>query len=100
MDRDRIAVIKFQHAFAHYFGPPNEDVLLGHPLRERGLDWYAGQEVIGSSWIRSLEVANRIHPHHKPERYSELRHFIFTFHDSTFECIAADYRVEVKDAEA
>jgi hypothetical protein len=100
MDPERIAVIKFQFPRAHFFGPPNEEVLQGHPLHGRGLERYAGQEVIDSSWIRSLEAANRVHPHHRPERYASFRHFVFTFHDSTFECIAESYQVEVKDAEA
>jgi hypothetical protein len=98
-DRDRIAVIYFHGHFAHFFGPPNEDVLEAHPLSSRGLDAYAGQEVLNSSWIHALEVANRVHPHHDPKRYAEYRHFFFTFHDSTFECVAKGYVVEERDAE-
>jgi hypothetical protein len=99
-DDERVAVIRFQFHFAHFFGPPNEDVLQAHPLSGRGLDWYAGQEVLNSSWIHAMEVANRIHPHHDSKRYLQYRHFIFTFHDSTFECIAKSYQVEERDGEA
>lgn len=98
-DRDRIARIRFQSSIAHFFGPPNDETLHGHPLYGRGLEWYAGFEVIDSSWLRSLEADNRVHDRHNPEQYRAYRHFIFAFHDSTFECIAKGYQVEVVDAE-
>jgi len=43
-----------------------------------------------------------VHDRHSPARYSALRHFIFTFHDSTFECVAEGVTGETvseKDAE-
>ncbi len=77
----------------HYFGWPNDDALNGHPLYSRGLSPYDVFEVLNSSWIRSLERMNSVHPHHDPARFQQLKHFIFTFHDSTFECIAQGYMV-------
>lgn len=41
-----------------------------------------------------MEQRNRVHPSHSPARYAELRHFIFTFEDSTFECIAKAVTVQ------
>ena len=38
---------------------------------------------------------NRVHEHHRPERYAELRHYVFAFHDSTFECVARGFDVTV-----
>jgi hypothetical protein len=85
---DRVALVTFRSARAHFFGPPNDEALAGHPLARRGLDFYDCFEVTDSSWIRRLERANRVHPQHSPELYAGDRHFVITFHDSTFECIA------------
>ncbi len=40
---------------------------------------------------------NSVHPRHTPEWFFERkRHFIFAFHDSTFECVAESFEVEVR----
>jgi hypothetical protein len=57
-------------------------------LASRGLGYYGIFEVVGSSWVRELEEMNRVHPNHNPRRFDKLRHFIFMFHDNTFEVIA------------
>jgi len=31
---------------------------------------------------------NRVHPNHNASRFGALRHFVFTFHDNMFECVA------------
>lgn len=99
-----VAVINFNHCTAKYFGPPNEEAFSGHPLYKRGLGPYGSFEILQSSWIRKLEKLNSVHPYHKKERYmNNKRHFVFSFHDSIFECIAWDFEVEllrgsVKDA--
>jgi hypothetical protein len=91
-----IAVIQFQRPYAHMFGPPNDEAFSGHPLANRGLDPYAVFEVRHSSWIRQLERMNSVHRQHAPEWFLEdKKHFIFTFHDSTFECIAAGFDVQL-----
>jgi hypothetical protein len=43
---------------------------------------------------------NTMHPRHDAKSFlSYWQHFIFAFHDSTFECVAADYEVvEVLEA--
>jgi hypothetical protein len=76
-------------------GPPNDEALLGHPLAARGLSHYGAYEVIDSSWIRKLERMNSVHDRHDSSRFfKDKRHFVFTFHDSTFECIARGFEVE------
>ena len=84
-----IAIVDFVRPVLHMFGLPNDEAFAGHPLADRGLRPYAAVEVIGSSWIRAAERMNAVHPSHDRARFlAGLRHFIFTFHDSTFECIA------------
>jgi hypothetical protein len=72
---------------AHYFGPPYVDAVNRHPLHSRGVDIYGAFEVHDSSWIRELRQisGSRI----------EGRHFILTFHDTTFECIARSFTISM-----
>lgn len=92
-----VAVVEFEFATAHLFGPPNDEAFGGHPLARRGLCPYGAFEVVDSSWIRKQERMNAIHPRHDRALFLEnRRHFVFTFHDSTFECIARDYAIEVR----
>ncbi|MEN6372506.1 MAG: hypothetical protein ABFD64_10900 [Armatimonadota bacterium] len=92
-----IAIVVFRHCYAHMFGPPNDETFNGHPLYSRGLKPYGVYEVRNSSWLRCLERMNAIHPNHDPARFmDEKRHFVFAFHDSTFECIAEGFDAEIQ----
>lgn len=91
-----VAIVKFLSPDAHMFGPPNDEAFEGHPLAGRGLEPYAVFEVQGSSWIRQLERMNAVHPNHNPERFlANRRHFVFAFHDSTFEVVADAFEVQL-----
>lgn len=94
-ERELIACIRFDGPYAHMFGPPNDEAFKGHPLASRGLERYSAWEVRHSSWIRALERMNAVHPYHKPAMFEAYRHFIFAFHDSTFECVAKGYGVTI-----
>ena len=91
-----VARIRFDHPYAHMFGPPDDEAFTGHPLASRGLGPYKVWEVHDSSWLRSLEHMNSIHPHHSRDAFMCLRHFVFAFHDATFECIASRYDCHVE----
>ena len=90
-----IALVQFRGYDAYMFGPPNDEAFHGHPLFKRGLHPYGAFEIRRSSWIRQLERMNSVHPYHKPERYSRLKHYVFAFHDSTFECVAEAFEVTI-----
>lgn len=90
-----VACVRFKRPSAHMFGPPNDEAFAGHPLSARGLHPYAVFEVQNSSWIRKLERMSSVHPYHNPKQFLKgLRHFVFAFHDSTFECIAGGFEVQ------
>jgi hypothetical protein len=91
-----VARISFSGPYAHMFGPPNDEAFSGHPLASRGLAPYAAWEVRSSSWIRILERMNSVHPYHRSSSFQKLRHFIFAFHDTTFECVASHYQAQRK----
>lgn len=56
--------------------------------RRRTLKPYGVFEVIGCSWIRSLKRMKPVHRQHDEHGFERLRHFVFTFHDKAFECVA------------
>jgi hypothetical protein len=93
-DSDEIcAVFSFNRPYAHMFGPPNDEAFSGHPLAARGLGPYRAFEIENSSWIKSLERMNSVHPCHRPEHFACFKHFVFAFHDTTFECVAESFDV-------
>jgi hypothetical protein len=93
---EMVALVEFLHHYAFMFGPPNDDAFDGHPLADRGLQPYGAFVVHQSSWVRRLERMNSVHPHHRPEAFGSLRHYVFAFHDSTVEVVAESYRSSVR----
>ena len=87
------ALVEFKLYYSYSFGAPNDEAINGHPLYERGLRSYSAFEVKNSSWIRELERRNSVHHSHNPKRFESLQHYVFTFHDSTFECVAREFKI-------
>jgi hypothetical protein len=94
---ESLALIQFKSYLSFMFGVPNDEAFAGHPLASRGLHPYGGFQIENSSWRRQLEGMKSVHPYHKPERFERLRHFIFAFHDSTFECVAEGFTVSAHE---
>ena len=90
-----IAILTADPYLALQFGPPNDEAISGHRLYGLGLQLYSAFEVLNSSWIASLEKANRVHSSHMPKLFSAYRHFILTFHDSTLEFVARSFAVSL-----
>lgn len=95
-DGEVMVTVPFNGAQAHMFGSPNDEAFDGHPLARRGLQPYGAFEIKHSSWIRQLERMNSVHPHRSPELFEGLRHYVLSFDDTTFECVAEgfDYKTE------
>lgn len=92
---DNWVMVRFDGA-THAMGSPNEEVLHGHPLYDRGMDSYGtAYEVIRSPWIAALDRVNSVHAMYNPNFSDRYRHVLFPSHDSLFECICTGYRVEV-----
>jgi hypothetical protein len=88
------AIVTFEQCLLTRFGYPNDEALGGHPLYRRGLRFYGVFEVLNSSWARQVTTQNRVTFPNTTDDYAG-RHFVFTFHDGTFECLARDLQVEV-----
>lgn len=85
------AIVEFRGVEAFYFGAPNDEAFHGHPLAGRGLTPYSAARIEDSSWIRRLERMNSVHRYHRPDAFRALSHFVFAFHDTTFECVAKSF---------
>jgi len=86
---ESIGWVMFEGAYHVSLGPPNDEALSGHPLYGHGLEYYAAHEVTNSVSVAEFENRNRVHPYHRPERFTSLRHVIITFHDETLECLCS-----------
>lgn len=72
------------------FGYPNDEALPGHRYAQWGLAYYNAYEVFGSEWIAEIRAANRVAFPNFDGHFAELRHFIFTFHDTTLEFVSKE----------
>jgi hypothetical protein len=89
------ALLEFHNCIVTKFGLPNDEALPGHPLYSKMGEVQAAYdflEVHNSSWKAELEQQNQVR---FPNSKFVCRHFIITFHDSTFECLAGDIRITV-----
>lgn len=78
-------------------GWPNDEVHAGHPLYGKGMASHSAQIVMNSRWQAEMSAINSVHPRHDPDasRWVDYHHYVFWFHDSTFECAATGFEVEV-----
>lgn len=85
---DEVIILEFIGGLAAKCGPPSDESLMGHRLFGKGLKFYAAHEVEDSEWLRELETSE---PHRaSPGWMRSHRHYLFTFHDETVECLARD----------
>ncbi|MFM0225624.1 hypothetical protein [Paraburkholderia dipogonis] len=84
-DDDPFCAVLFPDTVFHRLGPPGDGDLEIHPLAAHGLTGYSVHEVLNSSLAAELAAAASTEP--------ALRHFVITFQESTFECVASDYTV-------
>ena len=82
------AVVDFWPVHDHRFGGFSDILRDRHPLANSGLNMGGVHIVENSQW--KLKILSEIHPNpitFGPPRPEPI-HYIFTFHDSMFECIA------------
>jgi len=86
------AIVEFRRCLVSRFGYPNDEARWGIPQYKDVS--YGIYEVKDSTWIKEVVRLNR---HRFPETKDDYvrRHFLFAFHDDTFECLADDLTLEV-----
>lgn len=95
--KDSIAIVEWIGCRGAMLGGLNDEAISGHRLYNSGLKGcgYDAFVVKNSKWIEELRKENSVHPYHKDEMFSKLNHYILLFHDTTFECIAESFKIEV-----
>lgn len=88
-----VATIEFKSCVSAKLGSPNDEVNAGHPLFGKGFEGYTALRVVNSPWIDELKSINSVHDFYDPNYWVDLHHFVFGFHDSTFECVARSFEV-------
>jgi len=78
------AIVEFSACSLTKYGYPSDENRPEHPLYPK-MEGYGIYEVLHSSWIAELGWGDS----------GRERHFIITFHETTFECIARDIKLEV-----
>lgn len=41
---------------------------------------------------------NSVHERHNPKGFEKYKHFIFAFHDSTFECVVENFEISIHES--
>jgi hypothetical protein len=86
------AVVEFHRCLVSRFGYPNDEARWGIPQYKNVS--YGIYEVRNSTWIKEVVRFNRYRFPETQDDYAG-RHFLFAFHDDTFECLADDMTLEV-----
>jgi hypothetical protein len=89
-----LGVVEFNHVHSVKLGGPNDEAIGGHPLSGKGLRAYAAHQVVNSRWIAEAERINSVHPRHQGGWHDRFNHYVFCFHDETFECLAEGFTAE------
>jgi hypothetical protein len=97
---DNHIVQKFENCMKYTFGMPNDEALDGHPYYKIGLESYAFYELKESDWLASLQEMSKVHQHYDAERWKHFKHYILTFHDNMFECIAKSFEILEENTQA
>ena len=90
-----LALVEFKSCTIAKLGAPNDEVFYGHPLSGKGLEAYAPLAVNNSNWLEEVKTINKVHSGYREEHWSKKNHYLFGFHDTTFECIANSFEVSV-----
>ncbi|RYV00650.1 hypothetical protein SOPP22_17750 [Shewanella sp. OPT22] len=90
---DDVALIKFDHCFEFRMGMPGEDEISKSPYCGLGLLNFETHYVKNSPWLNELESKYKVISDFSRNDRKYI-HYVFTFHDRTFECISSGYSVE------
>jgi hypothetical protein len=85
-----VIVLKFYAYQTYSFGLTGNETIHGHPYSKLGMRSYSFYEMRDSDLIKSLQEIQKVHPFYNAESWKTCKHYILTFHDNMFECIA-DY---------
>ena len=85
--------IKFKLYLKYTFGLPGNETLQSHPYNKLGIRSFSFYELNNSNLIRELEGIDKMHPYYDAKKWRTYKHYVLTFHDNMFECIAKDFEI-------
>ncbi len=88
-----VVVFKFDKYIKYTFGMPGNETIQGHPYSKLGIKSYSFYELKNSDFIKELQNIDKIHPYYNQEKWYKYKHYILTFHDNMFECIAQGFTI-------
>ena len=92
-----VIVLKFKRCLKYTFGLPGDETIQGHPYSKLGMESYSFYELTNSDLVQSLQNIEKVHPEYNPEKWKTYKHYILTFHDNMFECIAQGFEIREKN---
>ena len=88
-----IVALKFKPYLKYALGLPGSETIHGHPYSKLGMKSYSFYELKNSDLIKSLQNIEKVHEYYDPEKWENYKHYILTFHDNMFECIAREFEL-------
>lgn len=88
-----IIALKFSGFLKYIFGSPGDETIHGHPYSKLGMKSCSFYELKNSDLIRSMQDIDRVNPYYSSEKWKPYKHYILTFHDNMFECVAQNYEI-------
>ncbi|MDE1180746.1 hypothetical protein [Paraburkholderia sp.] len=85
-DDDPFCLVILPSAAFHRLGVPGSDNLEIHPLSAHGIEAFRAHEVLDASLVEEMQSVLPSADPHAPA----LRHFVWTFDKTMFECVATD----------
>lgn len=93
-----IFALRFDECLKYVFGIPGTETIQGHPYYKLGMRSCSFYELRNSDMIQSLQEMAKVHPYYNPEKWKAYKHYILTFHDNMFECIAKGFEVREENS--
>lgn len=90
-------MIEFTGCIKSSFGLPNNEILHGHPYYSFGLRSYGFYELENSDLLMQIIEMQSVHAEFNPEKWKFYKHYVITFHDELFECIARKFIISRGD---
>lgn len=93
LEKEPVICVNFSLPRKHRFGLPNDETIFGHSYYQLGLRAGGFYELENSDWIAELQKIARVHRYYDADRWTKLKHYILTFHDNMFECVAESFTI-------
>ena len=95
---EEVYVLSFNNCIYHRLGSPNDESLKGHRYYKLGLRSYSFYELRQSDLIHQLMSIDSVHPKYNVNSWKNYKHYIITFHDEMFECVAANFEISKEES--